>query len=190
MRNVDAYTLDANIDAAGQTVIMRADIEGLKSGDKNAKMDMEAMGQNISIIVVGDSVYASTDGGQTYLDASASGAQMTSSVDQLATMWNQLTDAEIDRARDQLKDGSPATETIDGVATKHITGNLEDLSALGSGTGGQEGTVDIWISTEGTPYIRQMEIDATSNGQATKGTMRWLNFNEDFDITAPPVTSP
>jgi hypothetical protein len=50
--------------------------------------------------------------------------------------------------------------------------------------------VDIWISTEGTPYIRQMEIDATSNGQATKGTMRWLNFNEDFDITAPPVTSP
>jgi hypothetical protein len=186
MRELNAYTLDANIDAAGQAVIMKADIEGLNSGSKNAKMDMEAMGQKIAIIAIGDKLWASTDGGQTYMDASASGSQMTGSIDQLANMWDQLTDAEIDKAKDQLKDGSPATETIDGVNTKHITGNLKDLAALGSGTGGQEGTVEMWIGTDSPSYVRQMKIDATSAGQATKGTMKWLNFNNDFTIDPPP----
>jgi hypothetical protein len=186
MREVNAYTLDADLETGGQPVKMKADVEGLNSGTKNAKMDMDAMGQKVGIIALGDKVFVSTDGGQTYTDAGASGAQMTGSIDSLANMWDQLTDAEIDKAKDQLKDGSPATETIDGVNTKHMTGNLKDLSALGSGTGGQEGTVDIWISTDSPSYVRQMRIDAKSGDTATKGTMKWLNFNNDFDIQAPP----
>ena len=186
MREVNAYTLDADLETGGQPVKMKADVEGLNSGDKNAKMDMDAMGQQIDLIVLGNRVFVSTDGGQSYTDAGASGAQMTSSIDSLANMWDQLTDAEIDKAKDQLKDGSPATETIDGVATKHMTGNLKDLSALGSGTGGQEGTVDIWVSTDSPSYVRQMKIDAKSGDTSTTGTMKWLNFNQDFDIQAPP----
>lgn len=188
MREAQSYTLNADLTAGGQPVKMLADLEGLDKDAKNAKMDMEAAGQKIAIIAIGDKVWASMDGGQTFTDASASGAQMTSSIDELANMWDKLTDDQIDKAKDQLKDGSPATETIDGVNTKHMTGDIKALSALSTSGGGNvsEGTIDIWVSTDSPSRVHQMRIDAKSNDQPIKGTFKWSNFGKDFDINAPP----
>lgn len=187
MRNLDSYTFDANISAAGQDVLMRADLENLKGSDKSAKMEIEAQGQNVQVIVLGPNVWASVDGGATFTDASANGAQMTSSIDQFANMWDNLTDAEVDKAKDQLKDGSPATETIDGVNTKHMIGDIQSMSSLGGATGGgaTEGTVELWVSTDSPGYVHKMRIDATSGGQPVQGTITWSNFNENFNIQAP-----
>jgi hypothetical protein len=184
MRNLRSYTLDADIDSGGQQVVMKADIF---TDNSKSRMSVSTQGIDVQVITVGDQAYLSTDGGATYEEApAASAGQMTSSVQQLSSMWDSLTNAEIDRVQDQLRDGSPATVDIDGTPTKHITGDLSALSSLGSGMGGaQDGTVDLWITTDGTNYVRRMAIDATSSGQQVKGTIDWMNFNEDFDIQAP-----
>jgi hypothetical protein len=184
MRNLRSYTLDADIDSAGQQVVMKADIF---TDNSKSRMSVSTQGIDVQVITIGDQAYLSTDGGATYEEApAASAGQMTSSVQQLSNMWDSLTSAEIDRVQDQLRDGSPDTVDIDGTPTKHITGDLSALSSLGSGMGGaQDGTVDLWITTDGTNYVRRMAIDATSSGQQVKGTIDWMNFNEDFDIQAP-----
>jgi hypothetical protein len=188
MRELKSYTIDANIGAQGMNIIMKADLEGLDGNEKKSRMDMDALGVKAQIITIGDKAYMSTDGGANFTDASGQSGQMTGSIDSLANMWDSMTDAEIDKAKDQLKDGSPATEQIDGVNTKHITGDLKALSALGSATGGgaaSEGTMDLWITTDGTNYVRRMKIDAKQSGQDVKGTIDWKNFNQAFNIEAP-----
>jgi hypothetical protein len=187
MRELKSYTIDAKIETQGMNIVMKADLEGLDGNEKKSRMDMDALGIKAQIITIGDKAYMSTDAGANFTDASGQSAQMTGSIDSLANMWDSLTDAEIDKAKDQLKDGSPATETIDGTPTKHITGDLKALSALGAATGGgaNEGTMDLWITTDGTNYVRRMAIDSTQSGQAVKGTIDWMNFNKGFDIKAP-----
>jgi hypothetical protein len=185
MRELKSYRLDADVSAGGQDVKMKGDID---SANKNLKLEMEAQGQNINVIALGEKAYVSTDGGGTFTEVPAgSSGQLTGAVDQFSTMWTQMTDAEIDKVKDQLKDGSPATETIDGKETKHMTGDIKALSALSQATGStpSEGTIDIWVDTGSPAYVRQMKIDATTDGQETDGTIKWSNFNETFDIKAP-----
>jgi hypothetical protein len=87
-----------------------------------------------------------------------------------------------------LHDGSPATEKINGVDTRHIKGNARDLSiANNSSDTTTAGTVDFWVST-GTPYVLQMKIDGTTSGQPIQGTYNWDKFNQKFDIKAPPTS--
>jgi hypothetical protein len=185
MRELKSYRLDADVSAGGQDVKMKGDID---SSNKNLKLEMEAAGQNINVIALADKAYVSTDGGGTFTEVPGSQASsLTGAVDQFSTMWTQMTDAEIDKVKDQLKDGSPATETIDGKETKHMTGDIKSLSALSAATGStpSEGTIDIWVDTGSPAYVRQMKIDATTDGQETDGIIKWSNFNETFDIKAP-----
>jgi hypothetical protein len=101
-------------------------------------------------------------------------------------MWNSLQPDQIDKHKDDLKDGKPATEKINGVDTKHVTGNAKNLSLSGnSAAGTTDGTVDFWIST-GTPYVVRMKLDGTTDGQPVQGTYTWDKFNQKFDIQAPP----
>src|SRR6478672_7910643 len=74
MKAAKSYTLNADVDQAGQAVKMNGQID---VGNKNTKMDMEAQGQKISVISVGDKVFLSMDGGTTFTDAGAAGASMT-----------------------------------------------------------------------------------------------------------------
>jgi hypothetical protein len=155
--------------------------------NQSFKLDVSTAGQNASIIAVGGEYYISADGGQTYTPAPPeSGASFESSFQGFNNMWQDMTPAEIDRAGDKLKDGSPPTETIDGDPTKHMTADMADLSTLGSGsTGATEGTIDIWVTTDNPNFVRQMVIDGTSGGQTVQGTMKWSDFNQNLNITAP-----
>jgi hypothetical protein len=185
MKAAKSYVLTADVDQAGQAVKMNGQID---VANNNTKMDMEASGQKISIISVGNDVFLSMDGGTTYTSAGAAGASMTAGFASFTGMWSSFQDSEIDKAKDALKDGSPATEKINGVDCKHITASAKDLSGLGGTTGTTEGTIDLWISTD-KAYVRQMKLDATSDGQPIKGTFTWDKFNENFDIKAPPTAS-
>src|SRR4051812_1893169 len=185
MKAAKSYTLNADVTQADQAVKMNGQID---VANKNTKMDMEASGQKISLISVGDKVFLSMDGGTTYSDAGDAGASMTEGFGTFTSMWDSFKPDQIDKAKDALKDGSPATEKINGVDTKHITTNAKDLTVLGAGGGTEEGTLDLWISTDATPYVRQMKIDATSGGQPIKGTFTWDKFNDNFDIKAPATS--
>jgi len=184
MKAAKSYTLNADVTQADQAVKMNGQID---VANKNTKLDMDAMGQKVSVITVGDKVFLSMDGGTTFTDAGAAGSSVTEGFGAFTNMWDSFQADQIDKAKDALKDGSPATEKINGVDTKHITVDAKDLPVLGAG-GTESGTLDLWISTDATPYIRQMKIDGTSGGQPIKGTFMWDKFNENFDIKAPPTS--
>lgn len=184
MKAAKSYTLNADVDQAGTAAKLNGQID---VANKNMKLDMDSAGQKVSMISVGDKVFLSMDGGTTYTDAGDSGAGMLAGFSSFTNMWDSFQADQIDKAKDALKDGNPATEKINGVDTKHITANAKDLSVMGGGTG-EEGTLDLWVSTDATPYIRQMKIDATSGGQPIKGTFIWDKFNENFDIKAPATS--
>lgn len=183
MKTAKSYHLDADITQADQNVKMNGDID---TANKNSMLAMSMAGQNVNMIIVGADNYMSIDGGKTYSKGNASAASGMSS---FTGMWDSFKPEDVDKAKDSLKDGSPATETIGGAATKHITANAKDLSALGSSGSSSttEGTIDLWISTDAKPYIRQMKIDGTSDGKPLKATLTWTKFDEKFDIKAPPV---
>ncbi|MEO8288559.1 MAG: hypothetical protein ABI670_19235 [Chloroflexota bacterium] len=186
MKAAKSYQMTANVDQAGQAVALTGMID---IGNNNTKMDMDVSGQKVSVIAVGSDVYLSTDGGTTYSKSGAEGASITEGFGSFTKMWDSFQADQVDKAKDALKDGTPATETIDGVATKHITANAKDLSILGGASGtATEGTLDLWISTD-KPLVRQMKIDGTSGGQPIKGTLTWSKFDEKFDITAPPTAA-
>lgn len=181
MKAVKSYRLDADITQADQAIKMGGDID---VANKNSNLAMTVSGQNINMITVGSNAYVSADGGNTYTKGDASSANMSG----LTDMWNSFKPEDIDKAKDALKDASPATETIDGVATKHMTGNAKDLAALASGGTSSSttvGTIDMWVSTDAKPLVRQMKIDGTSDGKALKATFKWGKFDETFVIKAP-----
>lgn len=187
MKAAKSYTLNADIDQAGQAVKLDGmlDIAG-----NNTKMNIEASGQKIALITIGSDVYLSTDGGTTYMNAGASGSSITEGFAGFTKMWDTFQPDQVDKAKDALKDGSPATEKIDGVDCKHITADASQLSVLGGATGGTAttGTLELWISTD-KAYIRQMKIDGKSGDQPIKGTLKWSKFDEKFDIKAPATSS-
>jgi hypothetical protein len=183
MKAVKTYHLNADIDQAGQAVKLVGDFDVT---NKNVKLDLDTAGQKVSVIQVGEKVYLSTDGGTTYTE-SPGGAAMMEGFGSFTDMWNTFEPAKVDQAKDALKDGTPATETIDGVSTKHITADAKQLSLLGSSTGtdSTEGTLDMWIGPNDKPYVRQMKIDGTSGGQPIKATITWSKIGEAMDIKAP-----
>src|SRR3954452_12742537 len=66
MKAAKSYTLNADVNQAGQAVKMNGQID---VGNKNMKLDMDNAGQKISMISIGDKVFLSMDGGTTYSDA-------------------------------------------------------------------------------------------------------------------------
>ncbi len=99
-------------------------------------------------------------------------------------MWDNFNPQDADKAA--LKDGNPATETINGATCKHITAPAQDLASLSNvGGNGMDGTVDIWVASDGA-NVCQMRIAGTSGGQQGDVTIKWSNINGSFDIQAPP----
>lgn len=190
MKALKSYSINANINSAGQAITMKGDID---IANKNSKLDMGFAGTNISVVSVVSDTYISSDGGKTFTKADATtGASVTAGADAFSKLWNNFNPADVDKAASALKDGNPATEPIDGTATKHITGNAQDLSSLSNaGSAGSSstmtGTVEIWISTDATPTVRQMKISGTSSGQQLDATIKWSNINSVPAITAPPT---
>jgi hypothetical protein len=180
MKAAKTYHINADLTSSGQPVKMDGDID---QGSKSYKLNMSAAGQSIDMIQVGTDSYLSMDGGKTYTKSPAGGAADFSG---FTGMWDTINPADIDKAKDALKDGSPATEQIDGTDTKHMTGNAKDLSTLAGSTGdtAQDGTIDIWVTTGDKPTVRQMKITSTD----TNGTLKWTKIDEPVTITAPPTS--
>jgi hypothetical protein len=104
-----------------------------------------------------------------------------------------------------LSDGSPRLDTIGGVATRHIVADLARTEANPpSGPWYQRvKTIDLWISTESSPTVRQMRTEVTgSRGPVSNDpgappgvryslTWQWSRLNEDFGtIPAPSLGTP
>jgi hypothetical protein len=92
-------------------------------------------------------------------------------------------------------DAIPQAELVDSVVTKHIVAELkEDPNQLPFETQPFEGAkrLELWISTEVTPTIRQMKIggDNVEDGQQSPYTLtwKWSRFNEDFGRVELPPT--
>ena len=181
MKAAKTYHLNADINQAGQAVKLDGDID---LTNKNMKLDIDSSGTKVSVIQVGDKVYLSMDGGANYTETDQ-GASITAGFASFTNMWDSFNPEDVDKAKDALKDGTPATETMDGVVTKHITSDAKQLSVLGSGSSDMAGTVDFWLGPDAKPYIRKMAIDATSDGDPVKGTVIWSKIDEAMDIKAP-----
>jgi hypothetical protein len=183
MKAAKSYHMEADITQGTTKVTLNGDFD---VDDNKAKITMALGEQEFHLIQVGTDAYMSLDAGKTYMK-SPEGTDMN--LDDLTNMWNEFKPEDIDKAKDALKDGTPPTEKIDGADTKHIVADAKDLESLSTGGDVTEGTFDIWISTDAKPTIRQMKIDAKSDGEAVKGTFKWNKIDEEFNIEAPPSNS-
>lgn len=139
----------------------------------------------VQLISIGAAAYVSTDAGQTWQAAPIAGGEVVSS---LSKGWNGLQQSEINRANaaGAIKDSSPVMETIDGVLCKHIVANADNLPTLAAaGSTFSGGAVEIWISADSTPLIRQIRITGDDNGKPNTQVVRISDFNAEFVITAP-----
>ncbi len=182
MKAAKSYNLDVNADTAGMAITMNGDLD---LANKNSTLKMSAAGTNINMVAVGGESFTSVDGGKTYVkgDSGASGA-----TDSFTKMWDGFNAADVDKSASALKDGSPATEKIDGADTKHMTASIKDLSSLASSTGGSgstEGNIDLWISTDANPTVRQMKLAGTSDGKPLTATIKWSKINEPVTVKKP-----
>lgn len=181
MKGLKSYHIDADINQAGEPVKMAGDIDATSN---NADLNMTNQGQDVHAIVIDEDAYVATAGTTGYQKAPASVLNLGS----FTGIWSNFKPEDVDKTAAALRDGTPATETLDGVTTRHIIGDAKELSALttqGSSATQQEGTVELWISTDATPYIHQMKIDGKTDGTDLVATFKWSKFNETFDIKAP-----
>ncbi len=182
MKAAKSYNLDVNIDNAGMAVTMNGDID---LANKNSALKMSAAGTNVNMVTVGGENFTSADGGKTYVKGDSGAASAT---DSFTKMWDSFNAADVDKSASALKDGSPATEKIDGADTKHMTASIKDLSSLAPSTGGgssTDGNIDLWISTDANPTVRQMKLSGTNEGKALTATIKWSKINEPVTIKKP-----
>ncbi|HEX8597146.1 MAG TPA: hypothetical protein VF952_01355 [Chloroflexia bacterium] len=100
-----------------------------------------------------------------------------------------------------FRDGTPRLEVIDGATTRHMvaqrepTGNEEDQDHIYGFGPLPTGTINLWVSTDITPTIRQMHVASTNtilneDEQPTETPYtlhwKWSRFNEDFGKVEPP----
>ncbi len=184
MKTATSYHMNVNVEQEGQALAMVGDIDIAK---KNMKLDIDSAGTKISVITVDGKTYLSMDGGANYTE-SDQGASIASGLSSFTGLWDSFKPEDVDKAKDALKDGTPATEKIEGVDSKHITADAKALSILNTGstdTSTTEGTLELWLGPTDKPYVRQMKIDGTSDGKPIKGTLTWSKINEDLGIKAP-----
>jgi hypothetical protein len=183
-KKLKSYHVVLNANAGGVQVDMSGDVD---VANRKYNIEATAMGFPTGAIRIGDDIYIKEMTGGYKKGTEKDG----SSYDSFLKTWEDANTADIDKAADALKDGSPATETINGVETKHITADAEALGSLGSsgGTTGTseitDGTIDFWISTGNTPQIQQMKMVGKSEGNDVTFTMKYSKHNETLTIEAP-----
>jgi hypothetical protein len=190
MRDAKSYTLDANIKAGNNTVTMKCDFD-TENNKTRCENELHVVSMKTQVIVIADIVYRSKDSGKSWTKLSGTDAsQGASPYSDLREMWDKITNAELDKVVNQFADGVPATEVIEDVNTRHITGDLQSLATLGIRMVGidsaSEGTVDFWISMDGA-YVSQMKVQSNSDGLDIINHIKWGNFGEAFTIEAPTV---
>jgi len=179
MKDVKTYHMDITTDAGGMDTNMTADVD---TTTKNLRVTTSAGGQNIEVIVIGSDAWVSMDGGKTFTKDASNGA-MAQGIQPFLTMWDTSPMSSGTPAPEgAIKAGTPATETLDGAETHHW---IIDSAAMGGGSGGAAGTVEMWVTVGDQPTIRQMKTSSTAAGATTSVTIKWSKINEDLKIEAP-----
>ncbi len=153
--------------------------------------------QQYQIIILGNDRYE-----QNLIAANASYIHDSSgksdpAASSLTQMWVSIKPADLDKAALNFMVGDPASESIDGADTRHFTAPGDSLPSLNFIPNPITSTVELWISTDTNPTVRQMRLSgqikadaATGNAAANSGfkvVVKWSNFNANFNIQ-PPVT--
>lgn len=151
----------------------------------NSRISMTGAGMDAEMVQIGSDTYTSGDGGKTYTKSAAADASPAAFI----RVWDSFNPTSIDKNAANFKDGTPLTATIDGVTTRHITASSQDLNLSGNAQipTAPDSTLDLWISTEATPTVRQMKLNGGSGPQAVNLTFTWSHLNENLDIKAPPT---
>jgi hypothetical protein len=180
MKAAKSYHVDLNGTANGAKIGVNADID---LANKKSKLDVDAAGTKISLVMIGGDAYTSMDGGKTFTKGDSMG--VGSSFDSFTKLWDSIKPEDITGST--LKDGIPPTEKIDGVDTKHVTTSA--LAGLANSASGASGTVDLWVTTDANPIVRQMRVNSSSGGNSGDLTFKWSKINESFDIKPPANAS-
>lgn len=137
------------------------------------------------LIVEGGWPYYTYDGGKTWAHYDVDTPE-TYLMAMFGSMWNPKEGANGLASGEQmlqdatLKDGNPRTEQVDGIKTRHIVAEtMTDYATA---------TVDLWVSIDITPTIRQMRLTGKSidskNEQAPAAAVNFLNFSPDGRLLA------
>lgn len=184
MKAAKSYHLDMNGTAGGSQITLAGDVDVANNA---SNLTISAAGQNIQMVSVGSNAYLSTDGGTSFINAGGSASQITSGMSQFTSMWNNFNPADVDKSAANIKDGSPATDSINGATCKHMIANLSDLSSLSaSGTTTATGTADLWAATDGSSIC---QVKVTTTDKATDITMKWSKLNSVSPIATPANVS-
>jgi hypothetical protein len=182
-KTLKTYHTEMDVTQGDVKLTMKGDFDREK---KNYKADANAMGFDIGVVKLGEDIYVKDPMTGNYKKGDASDDSYSS----FLTTWDKTKMEEIDKAAGALKDGTPPTETVNGVETRHITSNAKDLASLSSTTADstiEEGTIDFWISTGAKPQIQRMVVDGKSGGQEIDIAITWSKHDEPVTIEAPTV---
>lgn len=180
MKKLVSYRVLVSSDAGGEKTEMTLDID---VASNNSRTNVITTLRQYSVIVVGGDIYTSIDGGNTF--GNTPNSQMGQAAAAFNGMWRGFNPNDISSAANALKPADPASETIDGVECRHLVANSRDLASLNTGSPAAEGTIEIWVAPGDTPTVRQMKINAATNGQAVTTLLKWSDFNADFGIRVP-----
>jgi hypothetical protein len=160
-----------------------------------------------NIIVTADNWFESTDGGKSWSISDSEGPGFLAASLLNEWSWDKESISQIDKALDNglvLKDGSPRTETLDGVSTRHMVPDMESIKDTDEPPFPKE--IQFWVSTDSLPTVRQIRSEGTlppasmtptpgskkgseeHEALSFKYTWKWSRFNEDFaDVNPPPL---
>ncbi len=191
MSEATSYSIEAARIAPDMSHKLTADLELEK---RTWSIKVEAYGVNARLIMKHIYLYTSFDDGKRWTLHSRSGSgiagvpELIGPFNQIEPMWLSLTEDEVDNAKGHLSDGSPATEQMDGVSTRHMVSDLQNLPTLATVIGGDavdEGVIEIWVSSDSPHYVLQMKQEGKVGDKDVRADIKWSNFNKEFNIQAP-----
>jgi hypothetical protein len=179
-KTLKSYHINMNIKQGDATITLSGDVD---AANKKFNVIGNLGGQEAAVIKMSDTeVYGSTDKGTTWAKVPPESA---SSFDSLLAQFNNGKPENVDKAKDDIKDGTPKDDTIDGTATRHMTVDAQKFDPSGNGTGTLEGTNELWVSTNDKPTLRQLKVVGKDKGQDVAGTITWSKVDEAVTIKAP-----
>lgn len=192
MREAKSYSYKADIFQPNMSFKIKADLD-LDGRKSRTDIEGSLYGSilDLQMIERSNSMYTSASDGKAWARTSRSTGSLTfllTLTDPIAEVWTEMADDEVEEAIVHLRDGSPAIEQVDGVTTKHMTGDIMRFPAFAGIIGGHtasEGVVDVWISTDSPSYVRRMQISGKSGRENISGSIVWSRFDEVFDIPRP-----
>jgi len=187
MRQLKSYRIEAEgVEVSdGRTGSFSGDVD--VAGSKTSLRITFSSTLTVRLISIGPTTYISPDDGQTWEQKQVSVGEV---INKLTSAWLGLQQSEINRAGVGLQDASPLMAVIDGVQCKHLTAAAAVLPTVAkAGSTFNGGTVELWLSADSRPLIRQLRISGDSNGLPNSTTIKISDFDAEFVINAPTTLS-